>query len=367
MFFLFLAETDEKNSDGACKIVRTEGFRQKKAGEREGNKRKRKRGPNMNRKAAGMMIGTASTLCALMGSMMYMSTKILVNTALDRNAPAVMSRFGRLISGTPKNETAETGREAAGMALLNKNTETVRIRSRDGTSLTGHFYPCAHAKRTIVAMHGWRSVWYRDFGAIADFWHDAGCNILFPDQRGQNESGGNYIGFGALERHDCALWAEWAEKRCGKLPVYLVGISMGATTVLLAAGLPLPACVKGIIADCGFVSTERIWRHVIQKNLHMLYGLRRRFASALCRKKLQLGTEDISTVHALQQAHTPVMLIHGTADRFVPVEMTYENFSACAAPKRLLIVPGAGHGMSYVLDRENYEREVRSFWEAYDV
>lgn len=321
----------------------------------------------MTKKTSCMMIGgTSALLCALIGGAVYGTTKILVDTALDREAPKMMNRLGGLISGAPKNAAEEEGREAAGQALLKRETETVKLRSPDGTVLTGHFYPCAHAKRVIVAMHGWRSAWYRDFGAIADFWHDAGCHVLFPDQRGQNESGGNVIGFGALERHDCVLWADWAEKRCEGLPVYLAGISMGATTVLLASELALPDCVRGIIADCGFISTERIWKHVIKNNLHMMYGLRRRIASALCRKKLSLGAGEVSTLHALCRTQTPILLIHGTADRFVPVGMTYENYQACAAPKRLLIVPGAGHGLSYVVDRENYEREVKDFWETYD-
>ena len=40
----------------------------------------------------------------------------------------------------------------------------------------------------------------------------------------------------------------------------------------------------------------------------------------------------------------------------------YENYKACRAPKRLFIVPGAGHGMSYFVDRTGYERETLAFW-----
>lgn len=65
-------------------------------------------------------------------------------------------------------------------------------------------------------------------------------------------------------------------------------------------------------------------------------------------------------------AHTPVMLIHGTEDHFVPVEMTYQNYIACASPKRLLIVPGADHGMSYLVDKVGYETAVKSFWQEFD-
>jgi len=48
------------------------------------------------------------------------------------------------------------------------------------------------------------------------------------------------------------------------------------------------------------------------------------------------------------------------------VEMTYENYTACAAPKDLLIVPGADHGMSYFMEPEKYENAVKAFWAKYD-
>ena len=60
------------------------------------------------------------------------------------------------------------------------------------------------------------------------------------------------------------------------------------------------------------------------------------------------------------------MLIHGTDDHFVPLEMTYENYNACASPKKLLIVPGADHGMSYYMDKEGYETMVKDFWRQFD-
>ena len=43
--------------------------------------------------------------------------------------------------------------------------------------------------------------------------------------------------------------------------------------------------------------------------------------------------------------------------------MTYENYKACSAPKRLFVVPGAEHGMSYLIDRAGYEENVLAFWQ----
>ena len=154
--------------------------------------------------------------------------------ALDREAPRRMAK--KKIRGTDYGEDAEKMLEDGARALEAKDTEQVEIRSADGIRLVGHWYPAKNAKRVIIAMHGWRSRWSRDFGTIADFWHDNGCHILFAEQRGQNNSEGDYMGFGILERHDCREWAWWVSKHHGEaLPIYLAGISMGATTVLMAS------------------------------------------------------------------------------------------------------------------------------------
>ena len=86
----------------------------------------------------------------------------------------------------------------------------------------------------------------------------------------------------------------------------------------------------------------------------------------MCRRKIQGGSKEHSTVEALKHTHVPVILVHGADDHFVPVEMTYENYTACTAPKDLLIVPGADHGMSYFMEPEKYENAVKAFWAKYD-
>ena len=41
--------------------------------------------------------------------------------------------------------------------------------------------------------------------------------------------------------------------------------------------------------------------------------------------------------------------------------MTRENYEACASPKRLLTVPGAGHAVSYYVDTPAYTNAVTDF------
>lgn len=294
-------------------------------------------------------------------------TKKLVSIALDRKKPKSTAKSRKWLTGSKVCEEMLATVEQAAARLAESDCETVEIVGRDGARLVGHWQSCEHPKRVIIAMHGWRSSWNKDFGLISEFWHDQDCSVLYAEQRGQNNSGGEYMSFGLMERYDCLEWIQWVQARMGEgIPIYLAGISMGASTVLMAGGLTLPPAVHGIMADCGYTSLHEIWKHVVTHNLHLSYKVRENMADDLCRKKIQVGTKDYSTVKAMQITRVPVLFIHGTADGFVPIEMTYENYTACVAPKRLLVVPGADHGMSYLIDRTAYEAATVAFWKDFD-
>ncbi len=303
--------------------------------------------------AAGTVIGVAASNLLI---------KSLSRLALARDLPKTMRPSG------PKSEIARqfhARAEAAGNALRQKDMEEVEITSRDGLRLVGHWYPCENAKRVIVAMHGWRSAWYIDFGMLSDFWHEEGCSVLFAEQRAQNNSDGDYMTFGYMERYDCLDWIHFVNERTErKYPIYLAGISMGASTVLMTAGLDVPENVKGVMADCGFTSAYDIWCHVVKRNMK-IYGLLDRMIDRSCIKKLRTNAKRITAVTAMQKTKIPILFIHGTDDTFVPIRMTYENYEACNAPKELLVVPGAIHAQSYDKEKEKYEATIRSFWEKY--
>lgn len=313
--------------------------------------------------AAGVIAAGA----AAAGAASHVFTKYMMDLAMDRKKPKSFlnsNKSRQIIRGTPYQEAFLKEVSLCAERLKNSDCERVEITSRDGIRLVGHLRVCKNAKRIILAMHGWRSTWDQDFGMIADFWNQNSCSVLFAEQRGQNDSGGDYMGFGMLERHDCVDWLDWLNTRFPEhLPIYLAGVSMGASTVLMAAGLDLPDNVKGIAADCGYTSPQEIWKHITTDNLHLSYGIRRFDIDDLCRKKIQLGPSDCSTTDALRKTSLPILLIHGTDDTFVPVEMSYENYKACSGLRKLLVVPGADHGMSYYAAKDEYEKAVKEFWQ----
>ncbi len=324
---------------------------------------------HMKKRTGRLLIGTGLVAAGagIWQGITRVKMKYMMKLALDREEPAgLLCRRGE-ISGNVEREGIEQMLLPAQKKLESQDHERIEIQSNDGVKLVGHWFPADSPKRILIAMHGWRSNWARDFGLIADFWRKNGCSVLFAEQRGQGSSGGEYMGFGMLERYDCLQWIAWVnEKTNAEYPVYLVGISMGATTVLMTGNMDLPSNVRGIMADCGFTSANDIWEHVAEKNLHIRYRLYARTANRLCKKKIQVGAKDCSTLKAMEACKVPVLLIHGQADSFVPAAMTYRNYEACSAPKRLLIVPNAEHGMSYCVDRTGYEKTILDFWQTFD-
>lgn len=319
----------------------------------------------MKKRANKFLIGGAVAAAGAGAVAVYRFTsKYLMKLALDREGPKNVSREKeKMMTSGDFSEVLKTLVDAA-EKLESVDMEQVEITGHDGVTLAGHWYCPDNPKRVIVAMHGWRSTWSQDFGLIAPFWHENDCAVLYAEQRGQGNSGGDYMGFGLLERHDCLDWISFVNERTfGSLPIYLGGISMGATTVLMTGGFDLPDNVKGIVADCAFTSPHAIWKHVIESNFHLPYGIYRTAANDLCKRKINVASDSYSTMEALKKCNVPVLFIHGTDDHFVPVEMTYENYKACKSPKKLLVVPGAEHGMSYLVNKAAYETAVKEFWE----
>ena len=316
----------------------------------------------------GMLITAGIATVATAAIAVYLaSANYLMKVALDRSQPKAKDKSKKKLTGSDDfTHMMEAMLSAAG-ELEKKELEEVTIDSHDGIKLTGHWYCPENPKRVIVAMHGWRSGWSQDFGIIAPFWFNNDCAVLFAEQRAQGKSEGEYMGFGLLERYDCFEWTKWvSEKTESKYPTYLAGVSMGATTVLMTAGFTLPQCVKGIIADCGFTSPHAIWKHVAEDNLKIPYGLYSAVVKDMCKKRIQVAADEYSCTEAMKNCTVPVLFAHGTDDKFVPISMTFENYKACASPKKLFIVPGAGHGMSYFVDKNGYERATLEFFKEYD-
>lgn len=293
--------------------------------------------------------------------------RTVADSITAKKLPLAVLPFQNKISGSEINTEFASKVISEADRLLGQPSETVVITNREGLNLTGHLYTVPDAKRIIIAMHGWRSGYSIDYGILFEFLKESGCNVLFPDQRAHGDSGGEYIGFGVLERFDCVDWIKYVVNRFGSdIPIYLLGVSMGATTVLMTSSLNLPSSIRGIISDCAFTSPEAIWRHVIDNNLHVKSRIVYPLTMYMINKKAGFS-HTVSTLDSVCKTKIPILFIHGEKDNFVPVDMTYQNYCVCASPKYILTVKDADHGMSYFTDPDSYRKAVVSFFERYDL
>lgn len=319
----------------------------------------------MNISLVFLMLIILLSLLLFAGFLIYISARIIFSAAFNRTVPQIIKGKSRLAKIT-KSEDFVAALSEKEKELINKKTECVEIEGYGGVRLRGHILQAASPRRVIIAVHGWRGSWCRDFGIVSDFWYSSDTTVIYVEQRGQLGSGGDSITFGLCERYDVIEWIKWASQQFSDLPIYLCGVSMGASSVLMSSSLGLPKVVHGIIADSGFTSPVEIWRYVITTNLHLPYALYSRAANRECQKRTGQHPDTCSTLTALRDCPVPVLFIHGDADSFVPLEMTYRNFSACSSPKRLFVIPGANHCMGYYVDPVGYEREMSDFFEKYD-
>ena len=244
--------------------------------------------------------------------------------------------------------------------LLSHECEEVSITARDGTVLFADYYHVCDGAPIEIQAHGYRSMGAHDFSGGAKEAIERGHNLLLIDQRAHRRSGGRAITFGALESDDVIKWAEYLVRRFGEgIRILLLGISMGAATVLIASGHDMPREVRGIIADC---PCSDAW------DIVSLVGRKKGAPMWLIKPFLTLGArlfggfniKDTDVCQAVKHARVPILLIHGEADDFVPLFMS-EKIKAANERITLVTFPGARHGESYLTDTERYRKICNEF------
>ena len=252
--------------------------------------------------------------------------------------------------------------------LMQRDMEHITIKSRDGLTLHGDYVAADEPSDTLViTFHGYTGSGLSDCASISTFFLKKGCDCLIVDNRAHGKSEGKYIGFGILDRYDCLEWVKYAVTRFGKRKkIILYGVSMGASTVLMAAGFPqLQENVAAVISDCAFTSPYDVFSHILKRDYKLPPFPIMNINDSLCRQKAGYGFSDYSTITAVEHTSCPILFIHGMEDNFVPTWMSRKNYEACVSGKELLLVPNAGHAASYYENVSLYENAVSNFLDKY--
>ncbi len=207
----------------------------------------------------------------------------------------------------------------------------------DGVSLRGwHCTATGKRRGTVVYLHGIADNRGSSAGAVDRFTRK-GFDVVAYDSRRHGDSSGDVCTYGFLEKRDLRRVVDSLPPG----PVVLMGTSLGAAVALQeAAGDPRVTAVIAAesFSDLRTVASERApWflpAPVIRK------------AFQVAEQRGGFLVDAVSPMAAARAIRAPVLLIHGADDRETPSAHSQRIFENLAGPRRLLLVPGAGHNQS---------------------
>lgn len=316
----------------------------------------------MNKKGVGAIFGAICGLTALTA----ISAEVFYDFSINTKSPIHMSKLNNLVQKATNTNGSEEDASAKYSGLTgtpemkkwySENGEDVYIMS-DSLRLHGKLFKNSGTKYALVC-HGYTSKAKHMAGFVNKF-HSLGYNVLAVDARAHGDSEGTKIGMGWVERFDVIEWIKYIISLEPDAQIILHGVSMGASTVLMASGEELPKNVKAIIADCGYTSEWDEFRQEADV-LHIPWFPVLNASSAISKVRDGYDFKQASAVEQVKKSHIPTLFIHGSKDELVPYGMLNELYSAANCEKEILTIQGAGHALSSSVAPELYWNTVETF------
>ena len=253
------------------------------------------------------------------------------------------------------NEWAET--------VENKKVEVI---AKDGIILRGTEYITdEHSDKWAIVLHGYHSN-PDSVLSIGMHFSEKGYNVLIPSMRASNDSEGQYIGMGWLDKDDLQCWINLIIKQNDNAEIILHGSSMGAATVLMASGDKLPENVKAIIEDSGYTSVWDIFASEAKARFNLPTFPILNMFELVANVRAKYDIKEASAVEQVKKAYLPILFIHGDIDDFVPEYMCEELYKAANCKKDKLIIHNAGHTESKYKEPDTYYNKIFDFLENID-
>jgi pimeloyl-ACP methyl ester carboxylesterase len=150
---------------------------------------------------------------------------------------------------------------------------------------------------------------------------------------------------GDLEVYDVAAAVDWA-RSLGYERVATVGFSMGASIVVRHAAL-----IRGIAAVVAVSGPARWYYRGTPPMRRAHWVIERRLGRLVARTALRTritanGWQPVPEAPhevAARITPAPLLVVHGDADGYFPLEHAHQLYEAAAQPKELWIEPGFGH------------------------
>lgn len=240
--------------------------------------------------------------------------------------------------------------------------QEVSIETHDGLTLLGHaILNPTPTNKWVIALHGYQSN-EEESSLIARHFYDAGFNVLTYGLRAHDQSDGQYIGMGYLDKEDLVTWTEALVEAYPDSEIFYHGTSMGGATVLFASGLALPSNVKAIVSDCAYTSIWAIFSSEMKKRFNMRPFPILYLALIVAIFKAGYNIRDGNVLEYVTKCELPIFFIHSKPDDFVPVSMVYDLYEAKdSGDKELYVTEHGGHAEAKFAEPDEYYKRVLEF------
>jgi fermentation-respiration switch protein FrsA (DUF1100 family) len=197
---------------------------------------------------------------------------------------------------------------------------------------------------TVLYLHGSALNIGANVGQ-ADRFHRLGLAVLLVSYRGYGDSDGDVPAESSLYEDARATWDHLVEVRgIDSEDILIYGHSLGgAVAVDLAVDRP---GAGGLVLEATFTSIEAMARtDPLYRFFPVAFIVRHRF----------------DTLSKIGRLSIPVLILHGSKDQLVPVDMAHTLYDRAPEPKRIVIIPGGGHNNSARVGGVHYLAAVESF------
>lgn len=289
--------------------------------------------------------------------LLFLAVYLIVGAILYR---LILTRKGKMLK---KIEALFENDKEEG--IFDRDFKKLSITSADNLKLCG-FYKDNSCGRVVLLVHGYGGN-HRHMAKYVKLFERKGYDILAIDMRSHGESEGRDITMGQKESEDLKLWIEKLLQLKNHYKIVLFGVSLGASSVCLAAGEQLPSNVVLAIEDSGFDNAD--------KELKFMF-LQHKIMSKLCynifynytKKSQELDLKKVDVTSKIKNSRLPILFIHGDSDKIVPTEMVYNLSSQVPDNKKdIYIGKDSGHVGSYKNNAYEYESVVNSFLSKYNM
>ena len=247
--------------------------------------------------------------------------------------------FDRYLIYFPEKEVHQDPGDA-GMVF-----DDVTFAASDGTRLHGWFVP-AHSDVTLLWFHGNAGNIAHRVQNVAELHTYLGVNVFIFDYRGYGRSEGKPSEEGTYKDAEGAVAYLRGRADVEQDKIVYFGRSLGCG---VAIELALKEPARAMICESPFTSIQAM----AKRTYPWLPGI-----GVFARTKY----DSISKIGDIR---VPLLVLHGNADRIVPIELGRELYDAANDPKRFYEIDGADHNDTFYVGGRPYYDALQAFLEEF--